>query len=320
MAEFDPVPPRDAAETAYREALLGDDTGRDARRARLMAALPLAAPVQVSRATLAWRWQPYALSVLAAGLLVATVFALRSRSIEPPPADPRLAAGQAPASAAAVVVAHADRQAELAPAPVAAQPRAVARVVEAKAPSAKQEPVAVAQAATPRPVQETAPAEAIASAAPPPAAPPVALAAAPPPPPAAIQAEVAAPEVTRRAERAESMAQLRAPAISSSLQASAAPVASGIASSIAANGELLAAASQIDVAAVRTALQVGASVRARDAQGHTALMLAARGGSREVVALLLAAGARKDARDLQGQTAADHAQAQGHAELADTLR
>ena len=49
-------------------------------------------------------------------------------------------------------------------------------------------------------------------------------------------------------------------------------------------------------------------------------MLAARTGSRELVELLLAAGARKGEQDPRGATAADHAAAQGHADLADALR
>ncbi len=31
MAEFDPLEPNDAAEAAYRDALLGDDNGREQR-------------------------------------------------------------------------------------------------------------------------------------------------------------------------------------------------------------------------------------------------------------------------------------------------
>ena len=83
---------------------------------------------------------------------------------------------------------------------------------------------------------------------------------------------------------------------------------------------LLAAVTRGDPAAARAALQAGASVHLRDAQGRTVLMLAARAGVRDLAALLLSAGARRGDRDAQGWTAADHARDQGHDALSDTLR
>ena len=70
---------------------------------------------------------------------------------------------------------------------------------------------------------------------------------------------------------------------------------------------------------VRAALQAGVSVHSRDAQGRTALMLAARGGSRALVTLLLAEGARPADRDAKGWRAVEHALEQGHPELLDLL-
>lgn len=100
----------------------------------------------------------------------------------------------------------------------------------------------------------------------------------------------------------------------------ASDVAESAKAAMPANAFLLAAADQADLAMARSALKAGASIRLRDSQGRTVLMLAARTGSREMVDLLLAAGARKADRDPQGWTAADHAVAQGHGDLTDILR
>lgn len=319
MAEFDHLPPNDADEAAYREALLGDEAGREARRARLMAALPVAEPVvPVSRAALAWRWQPVALGLLATGLLLAAVLASRGRPSEPPPrTDPRPVAGQAASEAA--VVARAD--------PVVLPPTAIAEATRAatKAAPHVSKPVVVADAAAPQPMQEQE-AAAVEPASPPkpsPASPPAAapvVAAAP----ARAQAE-AVPSAA--ASQAEVWARMDRPALGSSLRGRAtvqtlsSEAASGAApASQGASSFLLAAAGRADAVAARHALRAGASVHQHDAQGRTALMLAARAGSRELVDLLLAAGARREDRDQQGWTAADHAQAQGHVDLVEPLR
>jgi ankyrin repeat protein len=53
-------------------------------------------------------------------------------------------------------------------------------------------------------------------------------------------------------------------------------------------------------------------VNARDSQGRTPLMLAAMGGARQLVVVLMAAGADATLRDPSGRTAADLALQAGH--------
>jgi Ankyrin repeats (3 copies) len=329
MAEFDPTAPKDAAEAAYAQALLDDEAGRKQRHARLMAALPrpeATAAVPVSRSALAWRWQPYALGLLATGLLLAAALALRGRSAEPrPEADPRLAAAQ-PASTATVV---AQASPAVAPPPLstADAPRTAAKVSPTKPRATQPASVVVADAALPHSRREAeaggvAAEPTSAAMLPPPAAPaaPEIAAASP-----KLSAESVVPhassqaEVMARTESVSSGAVARewvAPRAAHNLAASgtgnaAKAIAPG-------NADLLLAVTRADLAAARSALKAGASAHLRDAHGRTLLMLAARTGSREVVDLLLAAGARKADRDPQGWTAADHAQ--GHGDLVDHLR
>jgi len=340
MAEFDPLNPPDATEAAYRDAMLGDEAGREQRRARLMAALPRPEPaaVPVSQGQLAWRWQPYAWGVLATGLLVAAVLALRRPSSEVPPhADPRLAAPKA--ASAAIVVAQAEQARESvpvhAPAVVASPPpppRAAAKASLQKLPSVTEPaPAVVADAKSERAVVVASAIEAGRSAVeearptPPPMAvapaAPAALAAPLPapvmaPPPAA---PAMAPKVMAE-QRVEVPARAGAAVDSVADRSRMAAQSAGNLAAPETASPLLAAVNQSDAVATRAALQAGASPHLRDPQGRTALMLAARTGSREVVDLLLGAGARKADRDPQGWTAADHAQAQGHRELAERLR
>ncbi|MCL1962351.1 MAG: ankyrin repeat domain-containing protein, partial [Desulfovibrionaceae bacterium] len=70
------------------------------------------------------------------------------------------------------------------------------------------------------------------------------------------------------------------------------------------------------VEAARLALQAGAPPDAADAQGQTALMLAAARGHAPLARLLLAAGAAPRRADPSGLTAAAHARRAGHAALA----
>jgi len=336
--EFDPLNPPDAAEAAYREALLDDDAGRERRRARLMAALPrpeAAAPVPVARTELAWRWQPYALGLLGAGLLVAAVLALKGRPAETGPGmDPRMAANQA--ASTPVVVAQAEPAAEPlpGPGPGVERPRAAAKVAPAKPRSLPPAPTVLADASSPilrseaempaAPIAEPPRAEMAA----PPAAPVMAAASPPPapvaaaaPPKAAVAVAPSQADALARIEVTGSRIAARERPASQAAAGLAAPLASESVQVVeAANPVLLAAMGQADVATARSALQAGASVHQRDVQGRSLLMLAARSGSREMVDLLLAAGARKADRDPQGWTAADHALAQGHRELAAQLR
>jgi hypothetical protein len=350
MVEFDPTQLPDAPETheaAYRDALLGDDAGREARRARLMAALPRpepAAAAPVARDLLAWRWQPYVLGLLATVLVLAAALWLRGRPAEPVTPDPRLAAREI--ASAPVVVAQAEPPVQSTPPPAAEAPRAAAKVSPAKPRETRRaEAVVVADAAMPRAVRDSdvagvvvAEPAAPAHVPPPPAAPVVAAAPAPmpmdvmpaaPPPLAAMQsapkalAESAAPSASSRADLARQSvtvagARARAPQIAQSLAASDA--FGSMAAATAADTALLAAVNRADLAATRTALEAGANTQLRDAQGRTVLMLAARRGARDVVDLLLIAGARKADVDPRGWTAADHAESQGHGELVMLLR
>jgi len=61
-------------------------------------------------------------------------------------------------------------------------------------------------------------------------------------------------------------------------------------------------------------------VHARNAEGRTALHLAAEAGRRDLVELLLERGADVNAADLQSRTPSGLAVLAGHADLADVLR
>jgi len=58
-----------------------------------------------------------------------------------------------------------------------------------------------------------------------------------------------------------------------------------------------------DISSVKEALDAGVDVNAVDADGHTALMLAAYNGHSEIVLTLLDRGAGIDRRDMEGRTA-----------------
>lgn len=322
MVDPVPSPSDERAEAAYREALLADDTGRDARRARLMAALPrpnAAAPSVVAPNVLANAATPWASTwvwaLVATGLMLTVLVVLKGRGTGASSGpDPRLvAAASAPAASAApsaVVVAQAERTE--AP-PVAA--RRDRPVAAAKAAPRRDQPARTAPAA---PVV-------IADAAPPPAGGLVAsaetpTAAAPAAPVTSAPAAPAAALPAPLAERSNAWhARAKASSFANSLAASPAiPEAAG--SDVQPGpAALLEAITRGDIAGARAAVQAGVSVHARDPQGRTALMLAARGGSRALVALLLAEGARPADRDAKGWRAVDHALDQGHADLLDLL-
>ncbi len=71
---------------------------------------------------------------------------------------------------------------------------------------------------------------------------------------------------------------------------------------------------------LRRLLAAGANPDLRDANGWTALMMAANNGSTDIARQLLAHGARRDFRNCAGQTAADIAKAKGHPKLEKLLR
>ena len=79
------------------------------------------------------------------------------------------------------------------------------------------------------------------------------------------------------------------------------------------------AASSPSAAPVKLLLERGAAVDARSPNGNTALMLAARYGSEDSVALLLAKGADRKLRNDRNQTAADTARLDGRESLARQL-
>jgi hypothetical protein len=166
-------------------------------------------------------------------------------------------------------------------------------------------PVLMAPAAPPMPVAAPAP-----IAAPPPAA-PARLGIAPM---ARMTVADAAPSASGRARAAASEVE------SAAASEAAVPVASAVRPASGVDLRFLMAVARGDSAGASAALNAGANVHALDGQGRTALMLAARLGSVSLIDLLLERGARKTDRDTDGWTAANHAQDQGHLNLADRLR
>ena len=82
---------------------------------------------------------------------------------------------------------------------------------------------------------------------------------------------------------------------------------------------LHAAVAGRDAEIVRTLVDAGADLDARQQAGVTPLMGAASGGSADLVRLLLDAGADTSLRDETGRTAADWATTRGHPEVAALL-
>lgn len=335
MAELDPPDPM---ESAYRDALLSDEQGRDARRARLMAALPQGpvGPVVRQGGVAAWRRQPQAWALAALVLMLAAAWVLMGRVGSPQQApaepDPRVAAAPAaPAASAPTVIAQADpaptpppaaaaeaRPASASTAPVRGRARQPASTVAAEAVQADTARAEM-QAAAQGPVHSADAASALPA---PPAAPPAAstLAAAP-----ALDAVQPGASPAPSLEARQGLLSRLAPSARGGPPPASGPGATAVLGDPAGRGSLAnvrlqAAALQGDVGAARAALQAGASVQSRDVLGRTPLMLAARGGGRELVALLLAAGARPADRDRQGWTALDHARDRGHDGLEDLLQ
>lgn len=75
-----------------------------------------------------------------------------------------------------------------------------------------------------------------------------------------------------------------------------------------------------EMAVVTALLAAGADAGAVDAQGYTALHLAASRGDQAASELLLACGARRDARSPDGKLPSDIARERGHPDLADWLQ
>ena len=86
------------------------------------------------------------------------------------------------------------------------------------------------------------------------------------------------------------------------------------------DAQLFRAAGETDDASVvRELLKQGASIEARDEDGDTPLILAARRGRLSVTRVLLSEGARVDATNLDGDTALMRAAWAGHLDLARLL-
>jgi ankyrin repeat protein len=79
------------------------------------------------------------------------------------------------------------------------------------------------------------------------------------------------------------------------------------------------AAKTRDVALVKSLLEKGANVNAKDGDGTPALMLAARKQNKDVVRLLLEKGADVNAKDKEGRTALELADWAGHYDIVEIL-
>ena len=71
---------------------------------------------------------------------------------------------------------------------------------------------------------------------------------------------------------------------------------------------------------VKALLEQGADVNAKDNDGFTALMFAARDGQTDTVPALLAKGADVNAKDNDGRTALMRAKKKGHKEIVQLLK
>jgi len=85
------------------------------------------------------------------------------------------------------------------------------------------------------------------------------------------------------------------------------------------NKDLLYAAREGDIEAVKRLLAKGADVNAKDNWGITALMWTAWPGHTEIVNLLISKGADVNAKDKNGRTALMEAAAGGHTEIVEML-
>jgi|GEM_PF-1189769 len=83
--------------------------------------------------------------------------------------------------------------------------------------------------------------------------------------------------------------------------------------------ELILAAKNGNTGRVRSLLEAGSDLEARDENGLTALMWAIRERRKDIAELLLAAGADVNARDLDGQTTLMWAASQGYLEIVQAL-
>lgn len=86
------------------------------------------------------------------------------------------------------------------------------------------------------------------------------------------------------------------------------------------NQQLIAAAEEGNVAAVRELLANGADVNAKDKNGVTALMCAAWEGNLKVVEILLANGADVNAKDKYGGTVLGKTAKKGYSEIVRLLK
>ena len=85
------------------------------------------------------------------------------------------------------------------------------------------------------------------------------------------------------------------------------------------DARLFEAARGNDLIQVQQLLATGAQIDAADANGNTALMIAAAHGYTEIARLLIDSGADVDARGYIGNTALIYAAQEGHAEIAQLL-
>ena len=85
------------------------------------------------------------------------------------------------------------------------------------------------------------------------------------------------------------------------------------------NSQLIEAAKKGDTVSIKTLLDAGADVNAKNGNGFTALMWAAGRGHTEIAQALLDAGADVNAKGNDGQTALMAATQAGHPQIAQAL-
>ena len=309
MSDSDAMP--DPIDEAYveAEAVLSDEAARDARRARVLAAVAgQGAATPAARPPL-WRRGGWLVAACVSGLAVFVAVQVYRPPVSPPPVKP-LPAPAAPAPAT--------RGTTIAPAPVQkpAPPTEVAQRAAAKTQAAPSPVVAPSPVPPVAPPPEAArPAATVDEPAPPPPPPPAdsateqaapAKAASPPQSPSGGVDSLNVGEIVVTAEKRQ------APR---SVPATIAGLASRMRDLADPAARLRAAAAAGRTSEVEALLKHGAPVDAADADGDTALMKSVQADHPAVAALLRRYGASLDQQNHAGESARDMARDEGDADL-----